>query len=500
MNFTELLENPIWVKHWRSRMRLAQVLPTATVVFVVGVLIVWGGWILNGYTNGYTFGVLVALQVTLLAAGGGLQVASSVNAARLSGVLDFHRVSPLHPLTTTLGFFFGAPIREYVLFATTLPFSLFCVAMGAPDFWGLLQVLVIIVAISWFLHAFAILNALNLPKPRAGSAARGIMAIVGFAYLFGPGMTLGVAQATQLVSQAPTLDFFGLALPWLGFALVYLIPATAFLLLAACRKMRSERAHAFSKLQALGCLVLLTALILGGQGNAGQLFEIAPIVVIYAVMIGALMLLVTITPTASEYAQGIRRAEKLEIARPRFWEDRALNRIMVGLFCVVVLVGATIATRHPAAQPGGILNGRHLSYSVAVPVAIFVVAYFGLAHQYFALAFPRRGGALMGLFLFMAWVVPLVLGAVLLAAGSGDRLGAVVMSLSPLAGIALSTGVAEETFTDLAQIAALGPAIGFAFLFNNLVVIARRRADRALHAAAQAKAAARTRPEAVAVR
>ena len=53
--------------------------------------------------------------------------------ARESGILDFHRVSPMAPAAVVLGFFFGAPIREYLLFAATLPFSMICVYKGPAE-------------------------------------------------------------------------------------------------------------------------------------------------------------------------------------------------------------------------------------------------------------------------------------------------------------------------------------------------------------------------------
>ena len=73
---------------------------------------------------------LLALQAVILVVMGASQVGSSVGAARASGILDFHRVSPLTPAELTLGFFFGAPVREYVLFACTLPLSVLCLALG----------------------------------------------------------------------------------------------------------------------------------------------------------------------------------------------------------------------------------------------------------------------------------------------------------------------------------------------------------------------------------
>ena len=115
--------------------------------------------------------MFLGLQAVILAIMGASQVGSAVGAARASGILDFHRVSPLSPAELVLGFFFGAPIREYLLFACTLPFSILCVAMGTPDFRGFLQLMILLVVSSWVMHGFSLLNALILKK-QAGSRRR----------------------------------------------------------------------------------------------------------------------------------------------------------------------------------------------------------------------------------------------------------------------------------------------------------------------------------------
>ena len=83
------------------------------------------------------------MQVVILAIMGSGQVNASVSGARASGILDFHRVSPLTPTELTLGFFFGAPIREYVLFAATLPFTVLCMAFGVPSLRGFIQLMIL---------------------------------------------------------------------------------------------------------------------------------------------------------------------------------------------------------------------------------------------------------------------------------------------------------------------------------------------------------------------
>ena len=74
---------------------------------------------------------------------------SAVPAA--SGILDFHRVSPMTPTELTLGFFFGAPIREYPLFAATLPFTVLCMAFGVPSLRGFVQLMIILLTTAWML-------------------------------------------------------------------------------------------------------------------------------------------------------------------------------------------------------------------------------------------------------------------------------------------------------------------------------------------------------------
>src|SRR5262245_28665880 len=124
------LDNPIFVKHVRSRLRLQPLVSSIVVVQALCLCIAWAGFQLGTFADGGAFTVLLLLQIIIIVAIGGGQVATVVGGARSSGILDFHRVSPLSPTELTLGFFFGAPIREYILLATTLPYALLCVGFG----------------------------------------------------------------------------------------------------------------------------------------------------------------------------------------------------------------------------------------------------------------------------------------------------------------------------------------------------------------------------------
>ncbi len=103
------LENPIFVKHLRSRLRLQALLSAIVVVQALCLCIAWAGFQLETFESGGAFNTLLLLQIIIIVGIGGSQVATAVGSSRTSGILDFHRVSPLSRDELTLGFFFGAP-------------------------------------------------------------------------------------------------------------------------------------------------------------------------------------------------------------------------------------------------------------------------------------------------------------------------------------------------------------------------------------------------------
>src|SRR5262249_12194288 len=120
-----LFDNPILIKHVRSRLRRGQVVATGLVVLVLAACIAWTGSIINWMSSTSAGMILIGIQVALVSLAGSSQINTSLGGARESGILDFHRVSPLPPAAVALGFFLGAPIREYLIAALTLPFAFF---------------------------------------------------------------------------------------------------------------------------------------------------------------------------------------------------------------------------------------------------------------------------------------------------------------------------------------------------------------------------------------
>lgn len=338
-----------------------------------------------------------------------------------------------------------------------------------------LQDVVLLVMVAWFFHGLSLLSSLMAKKPKANVGGILVVLFILIGNVYG---ALSV-QLSRLEADS-TLAFFGAELPWLLFAALYLLSALMFLLIASTRKMRSDLAHALSKIQATACLLTLTVLLLGGLWAYLAINAPLALVVLYILVVASLMMAITITPTAGEYAKGLRRAERQGRKHLSSWNDLALNRVVLGGFCLIVLVGSTVAWNITPGHPRGVDPQGEGRLSLAIAVGVLVVAYFGLAYQFFCLVTPKRPGTMMCLFLFLAWIVPMLAGVITRSAGMNDAVPVALFSLSPIAGLSTSAGATPPDLAQVAQIAALMPAIVFAFLFNNLVVIYRRRVESSL--------------------
>ncbi|MDX2035216.1 MAG: hypothetical protein SFX72_01095 [Isosphaeraceae bacterium] len=476
-----IFDNPIFVKHRRTRLRKSLITAPLAVVFVICILIAYSGYSFQGFTNGMVFSLTMIFQAILLAVIGATQIGSSVGAARESGIIDYHRVSPLSPLSLVLGFFFGAPVREYAMYAMTLPLALICIFNEAPGALGFFEATVALFLSAWTMHALALLTSLSTKKPKAGG--RGVIGLVIFVAMFGgnAGIFVFRSAATSL-NTGLKMGFFGIDIHWLLFTTLYTAPFLFFVLLASVRKMRSERAHPFTKPEAIGAIALLAFLLIGAVWGSPALVPTA-ITVLYVMVATSCVLITTVTPNQSEFAKGVRRALKEGRGSLGPWSDWAINRATVLVLAAILLLAGTIVTQALPESPGGrnffnSYSPPEFSLSITVATSVFVVIYVGLAFQAFHLLMAKRASTMFALFLFMVWVVPLLVGAISGASGIDEGIASFIASLSPIAGISLSAGISGLDSTRLLQAGAFCPAIFFAFVFNNLVMVSKRRLEK----------------------
>src|SRR5436190_82809 len=125
-----LWKNPIFRRYCQSRLRI-----TGLGVFLLVTVLIAGFMVALPHSiavrnhqtavDGARISViaLLGLQGLILFILGTAQVAGGMVAERDEGVIDYQRLIPMSPLSKVLGYLFGLPAREYVLFFVTVPFS-----------------------------------------------------------------------------------------------------------------------------------------------------------------------------------------------------------------------------------------------------------------------------------------------------------------------------------------------------------------------------------------
>ena len=490
-NLLAWLDNPLLIKHIRTRLRRPMLVQSIVVLgAVTGMAVFWdiaagtfpSEWL--GYSNWIVQGVLLGLMGTN-------QVVSSVGSARESGILDFHRISPEEPRSVTLGFFLGAPIREDVLFVLTLPVTLLVMAAWVQPMKNVplvdwFQGLIAVLLLSWLLQAVGMLSALTSAKASKSWTGIQVVVVIAGLYLFGlviPFLSRGF-RGMDPAYEAWDIQYFGFEVPWaLGLAL-FTVPLTFFALIASVRKFRSERIPALSKLESLGFVTTAAVSLLGYFWGYRDTFIPFVYLLVLAGLIGSL----SISPRAGEYGRGVRRAGRQGRRHLPFWDDLALGRVILGLICTVILIAGTVGRaflRNTISGVGG-LGASTLS----VPIAVLTVAVFGLGFQYFRLRSPGRAGSLMAMSIFLLWVVPGILWGIVEATGLGSSypmLPPILAGISPWTGLAAISAMPSEEGRSYAQIAALIPALGLPFLLNTLITSQHRRIDKEMRAAVDQK-------------
>jgi hypothetical protein len=477
-----LWENPLLARFARARLRRQHLIPLA-----IGVLIA-GGWIvkelsLDTARDGVAFRALLVLQGALLFLAGSAQVAAAVGQARESGLLDFHRISPQRPMATTLGFLLGAPVREYLLVAFTLPLWLYLVARGWPRPGGCLVIAGALLLAALLYHAAAALVALLAPRARLAPAAvvAGILILnLAGSGAYGAEAAFTAAPACQQVlspERIPQAHFYGLSLPQAVLALLHQLPLFLFLMIPVARKMRLGSATLYSKPAAVAFLAAIAVVLLGDAWSASAgartraergypAPDIPLLLTLYGLAIAALLLSLAVTPGAGRFATGLRRGG---IAP---WSDLSPNWAPLTAFCVIILLAGAAAGRAPAA--GGLPAGRVVSASVAAALAVF---WGGCAKQFFDLRFGRRGAAYAGLCTGFVWLFPLLISGLMeTRARAGVDARQAVAGISPIFGIILAARAGEPGTGHLGSATALIAGAALAALF----AVLRMKSERGM--------------------
>jgi hypothetical protein len=521
--FFDLANNPLFVKHVRSRLRRSAVLPGMIVIVFLSMCIVFiNNYIARGPNNpepDVGSHMFFWLQGILLVLMGGSQVASAIAQMKESGIIDFHRITPVPPSVQTIGIMLGAPIRELILYATTLPFAIFLAIDGPIGVTNFAKLFLVQLGSALMYYSLAMITGLTGGKARGASgrfvailAGLNIMASTFFEHeIYGPTLITSMPvyievftendqaqakkqQAAQqrraaqqpqakqaagpnqpaqnlppLVEPKREVTFYGLALPLVLQSLMFQGGVLTFLFIAASRRIHSARMPLYRKPTALLFMVTMSALTLGSLWSTRTL--LLTLGAGYFLTLFAIILSNTVTPSLGDLAKGVQRARKLSGLRVPVWSDLSSNKLAV--WGLAFLLTATVAVGIVHSQQKPQLDDFAPWPSLLVGCLSLLT--YGFASQYFAISFGNRAKSFFVLFIFFAWIVPIIIG--MLARASQIREGDYFLALSPIIGV-LAAGDADFAIgldQTVVIVASVGPVSICAVLFFFMLIAEERR-------------------------
>ncbi len=490
--------NPLLLKGFRARVRLKHMLSWGVITVAVTAFISLMTYLTMTEREMSTRedaamavlpGVIVIQAIVLMMFGTGA-VASGVASEREDGLLDYVRMTPMSPTSKILGYLFGLPVREYILFALTVPFVVIAVIISGFSVLTLLHFYAVFFTSVWIYHLTGMVAGMISQKPRLASMmSMGLVAVLYFVLpnlsrigitffefltirptFFGllqqemPESMRGTAEASGIDSFRDVPFFSGLVHPTLYTLLVQGF-MLAVMFSVVHRRWRDQASHIFSKVGALlvfsGVLAFLVGSVwaivvsddayrqvfaqFGGVGGNRSPESIEWLLFTSLMIVGGTLLLLMncTTPTRHTAVEGWRRARKIGRKRISLNADGASS-----LPLTLVMIALTLGV-------GGLLlwivSQEHQYFSgppSALSVGVLGISIVGVG--LFAQGVRERMGVLVfGVGLFLLWVIPFFAMMIMLAAFEAHVPGAYVGLPCPPVILFLATGQMLETTTPL---------------------------------------------------
>jgi hypothetical protein len=502
--------NPLIVKGWRERCRPGRLLSWGLVVSVLCLftcLIGYYGQVENELSTPEEAarGVIIPLliiQAIILIFFGVASVAGAVAQEREERLLDYQRMTPMRASAKIFGYLIGLPIREYVLFAITLPFVAWAVWRGGFPVGTIVHYYFVLFLSVLLYHSTGMVAGMVSNKPRwAGYISQGLVVVL---YLVLPnlswlgftvfefmtirpvlfGLVAQQADVSSAVSAAALLagpsvnqvDAFR-PIPLFNVELhptLYTVIVQGLLLtlcfLVVQRNWINEQSHNFSKRIAYVSFGLVAAFVVGSvwpilqdndllrrfvstlEGRGDQLVSMAemrqdaPIMVFIVVFVMAttlgllgLFTLLQCTPSRHRAVQAVRQARRRGRTSPGWNWDGASA---VGVAAWISIVGAlALAAVGWVVQRGGVVfEAPPPAHYLAAPVVL--LASVVLIFHGLLERYNRR---VVFIALFVLWVVPALTTILLFAAFEGFAVGSFVALPNPMWALYLNiAGVFEN--------------------------------------------------------
>ncbi len=409
--------------------------------------------------------VIQGLILMLLGTG---SVATGIVDEKLAGVLDYQRMAPASPGHKIVGYLFGLPIREYVMFAVTLPFLCFVVWRGNVSLISLFTVYGVFFSATLLYHFTGM--AAGMVTERWRWSARMAQLFVVLLYLLLPqfshfgfvffeyltvrpvlaehirpllGAQSGMAMDEMQILQARKVPFFHYTLSGTIFSLIIQGSMMVLFVCMLHRKWVQAGRHPLSKVQAIVAFAVFQLLVFGNlwpmlttgiseQARAMLRMPVpdealaTAIPLVFVFLAGGLSawLMLIVVPDWDTLRRGELRRSNLQLPGvPWHWDESSCMGFVAGLALVsaLLLVGV-----EKLLQASGMGVWARLDGLDGLPIAIGgALLVFG-----WTLIVFERGKLMMSL--LFVWLTPVLIASVLSVARSDWQETALwVSALSP---------------------------------------------------------------------
>lgn len=490
-DIAELVGNPILVKSVHSRLRSKHILSWGLIAFTITAFIsavIYLTSVENGATPQeaakFMIVPIIFIQGIVLMLLGTGAVASQLSIEREKGLLDYQRMTPMSPTAKILGYLFGLPIREYFIFALTLPFLGFAIVVGGISPIKMAHFYLVFFSSIWLYHMTGMVAGMASSKPRqAAMSTQGLVVLLYlvlpmlsrfgltfFEYLTvrptffamvsselqsaNPALRAAAQQQITGLNQRGDIPFFNFELHSTIFTLMVQFFLLTFMYRVVHRKWRDEFSHPFSKFNAMafyaGVLFLIVGSlwpVLGDKALSEQMMQVfggaggmPPAWFLFVVLlvlllvcgVACLIMISLITPNRHTQMRELRRARKLGLTRVPFNSDGA-SSLPVVLGITLLTVGAYLLLLHHADASGWYLDRMSGIFDQLAPVlylaftALFIQ---GMRERYSARAFVVST--------FLLWMLPAFTMIIMFVAFRAWTPGCYVGVLCPPVGLWLS--------------------------------------------------------------
>lgn len=382
--FWMIWANPIVRRYARSRLRPAGLGVWALIVLLIAGFMFFGirGAALNSDRMElidaarlplFPLGILQMIVLFFLGTG---QVAGAMTAEADEGVIDYQRLAPMTPLSKVVGYLFGLPIREWILFWLTMPFSIISLWQGEVPLKIAVQCYAVFIGAAVLYHLTGLLAGTVMKNRRwAFLSSMGLVfvlyTVLPYAAKFGlvyfKYFTImpvieeslshliprrGGAAVETYQNFVPTAKFFGLDFPQAAFTLLSMGVLSLVMMTMLWRRWRRRESHLMGKVGAVGLFGWIQLVLYGNalplietgdffpsrelNRRFGQFFndrggwtpepsEATFLIGLFGFMTVLMLWWMTLLITANHEGQvrGWRRARKLGLRRLPPWSDPA---------------------------------------------------------------------------------------------------------------------------------------------------------------------------------